>query len=138
MDYQVLQGGPIGAIYCMDCSFSGIGNNTGTMTYLQNVSLMNNWKVERVDFDCDYHQPFTGEEVPFLGTPVPNMNPYNTVDCKWPAYGAALVGGTLPKAGDVQIKGISVEWKTTTNSLFDFVYYGASVIVKGPKGTKPY
>jgi hypothetical protein len=48
-----------------------------------------------------------------------------------------MVPGTQPQPGDTQIKGIAVEWKTKTTSVFEFVYYVGSVIIKGPKGTSP-
>lgn len=131
-DYQILKD-PKPTSMCQDCSFEGGGNGSGTGHYLQNVSLLNNWRVERIEFRCGYNEP-TVDPGP-LGIPIISL--INDIACNWPEYGAAMVPGTQPQPGDTQIKGISVEWKTKTTHPYEFVYYFGFVTVKGPKGTSP-
>ncbi|HTZ38908.1 MAG TPA: hypothetical protein VMB77_02030 [Syntrophales bacterium] len=131
-DYQLLRD-PSADSICSECSFGGGGNGSGTDQFLKNISLMNNWRVEKAELSCGYNEP-TVDPGP-LGIPIVNL--FNDVPCNWPQYGAAMVGGTQPQAGDTQIKGISVQWKTKTTYAFEFVYYYGYVTVKGPKGTSP-
>ncbi len=106
--------------------------------HVLNRTLKQSWIVDEIRFDCTYFEEVPGDcktQTPFGDMPTPC---YRTRACDKNG-GAWLSGG--PKVGANSIGSIPVGWRISQDFFGwdeDYVSYAGLIVVKGPKGTKPY